>query len=316
MLPNARSLRKFPPMLALSTCWNSHRHTNGEEMLREIVDLGFKNIELSHGLNVSMFDGILKFAERGEVNFTSLHNFCPQPVEVMTDSPDCYEFTSSRPEIRQRAVKTTLQTIEYAARLGAKRIVIHSGSVSAMRGYTRKLIGMILNGDFVSKAYAEEKLRGVQEREAVSHDYIRRVSETLKPVIEAAGEKGIRLGIENRDSYEAFPSEREFPEYLDALGPVAGYWHDFGHAQRKENMGFLDHREWLEKIAHRAIGCHLHDTRWPVEDHCVPFTGDIDYHELVPLFPKDIPFVIELHPKREAAQIAAAAERWRREFGE
>jgi sugar phosphate isomerase/epimerase len=303
-------------MLALSTCWNSHRQTDGGDMLREIVDLGFKNIELSHGLNLSMMDGALKFAERGEVTFTSLHNFCPQPVEVMTDSPDCYEFTSSRSEIRQRAVKMTLQTLDYAERFGAKRVVLHAGSVGPMRGVTKQLIALIMDGQFVSKTYAEEKLKAVQQREQVSHQYTDRLVETLKPVLAAAGEKGIRLGVENRDTYEAVPAEREFPELLERLGPTCGYWHDFGHAQRKENMGFLDHREWLEKIGSQAIGCHLHDARWPIEDHCVPFTGDIDYASLVPLFPKDIPFIIELHPKREADQIVAAAERWRKEFGD
>jgi sugar phosphate isomerase/epimerase len=179
----------------------------------------------------------------------------------------------------------------------------------------KQLIGMIMNGDFVSKAYGEEKLRFVQEREAASEETIDRLVETLKPVLAAAAEKGIRLGVENRDAYESVPSEREFPELLDRLGPTCGYWHDFGHAQRKENMGVLDHRAWLEKMGARAIGSHLHDARWPVEDHCVPFSGDIDYHALVPFFPKDIPFIIELHPKREADQIVAAAERWRREFG-
>lgn len=303
-------------MLAISTCWNSHRHTDGAAMLQELVDLGFTNVELSHGLTISMFDGILKFAERGIVHFTSLHNFCPQPVEVLTDSPDCYEFSSSRPEIRDRATKMSLQTIEYAHRLGAKRIVIHSGSVGTMRGFTRKLIGMIMQGEFVSKRYAEEKLQGVQQRERASDEYIRRVYDALMPVVEAAEEKGIRLGIENRDSYESIPSEREFEDFLNRLGPTCGYWHDFGHAQRKENMGFLDHRAWLQKMGHRAIAAHLHDARWPVEDHCVPFTGDIDYHSLVPCFPQGTPFIIELHPKREAAQIVAAAERWRKEFGD
>ncbi|MDD5198976.1 MAG: TIM barrel protein [Terrimicrobiaceae bacterium] len=303
-------------MLALSTCWNSHRHTNGEDMLREIVDLGFQHVELSHGLNVSKMDGILKFAGRGEVRFTSLHNFCPQPVEVMSDSPDCFEFTSGRPEIRQRAVKMTLHTLEYAERLGAKRLVLHCGCVSPMRGFTKRLITAIMEGKFASKSYGEQKLGGVRQREEVSDAYIEALAETLKPVIEAATEKGIRLGIENRDSYEQLPSEREFPALLDRLGPACGYWHDFGHAQRKENMGFLEHRAWLAKIGPRAIGCHLHDARWPVEDHCVPFTGDIDYASLVPLLPKDIPFIIELHPKSEAAQIVAAADRWRKEFGD
>ncbi len=301
--------------LALSTCWNSSRHTDGDTMLQEIVDLGFDHIELSHGLNVSMMEGILKFAERGGVTFTSLHNFCPQPVEVMTDSPDCYEFSSSRDEVRQRAIKMSLQTIDYAQRVGATRIVIHSGSVSKMKGFTRGLGKMVHAGDYLKKSYAETKLKGVLERESLSLESTRRVLEALKPVVDYAGERGIRLGIENRDSYEAIPSEREFPAFLDELGPTCGYWHDFGHAQRKENLSFLDHETWLRTIGSRAIGCHLHDAQWPLEDHRVPFSGEIDYHALVPHFPKDIPWVIELHPKREASDIVEAADRWRTEFG-
>lgn len=284
-------------------------------MLAEIVDLGFDHVELSHGINLSLFDGIIKFAETGRAKFTSLHNFCPQPVEVMTDSPDCYELSSSRPEVRERAVKLTLQTIDYAERLGATRIVLHLGSVSSLRGLTRELGSMLHGGEFLSKAYAERKLRGVMDRERAADAVLARVIESLKPIGEAAAAKGIQLGCENRDSFEAVPSERELPALLDRLGAPFGYWHDFGHAQRKENLAFLDHADWLKTIGPRAIGCHLHDTRWPLEDHCVPFAGDTNFAKLVPLLPKEIPFVIELHPRREAAEIVEAADRWREEFG-
>jgi len=302
-------------MLALSTCWNSSRHTNGEDMLREILDLGFDHVELSHGLNVHMMDGVLKFAEHGKISITSLHNFCPQPIEVISDSPDCYEFSSGREDIRRRAIKMTLQTLDYAEKLGVKRVVLHSGSISPMRGLTRELIGMVLGGQYLSRPYTNRKFQAVQERERLSREYIDCVVETLKPIVQIAGEKGIRLGIENRDSYEQIPSEHEFPDFLDRLGPHCGYWHDFGHAQRKQNLSFIDHADWLEKIGSRAIGCHLHDALWPVEDHRVPFTGDIDYHSLVPYLPKDIPYIIELHPRRQAGDIVEAADRWREEFG-
>ncbi len=303
-------------ILALSTCWNSSRHTSGETMLNEIRDLGFDHVELSHGINLSLIEGVIKVAERGGLTFTSLHNFCPQPVEVMSDSPDCYEFSSGRDEVRHRAIKMTLQTLDYAKRLHAKRVVLHLGSVSEMRGFTRGLINTLHAGEYLSKAYAEQKLEGVIERESRSPVVLTRVAECLKPIIDTAGEYGIRLGIENRDSYESVPSEREFPELLDELGPVCGYWHDFGHAQRKANLSLLDHEDWVRAMGSRAIGCHVHDARWPIEDHCVPFSGDIDFHALVPHFPKDIPYVIELHPKHEASQVVEAARRWREEFGE
>src|SRR5207249_10408990 len=70
-------------MIAFSTCWNSSRHTDGAEMLREIVDLGFDRVELGHGIRISLMPGIQKAFDAGEVRFTSLHNFCTLPVEVM-----------------------------------------------------------------------------------------------------------------------------------------------------------------------------------------------------------------------------------------
>lgn len=39
-------------MLVFSTCWNSHRHQDGEEMIDEILSLGFDHVELSHGIKV------------------------------------------------------------------------------------------------------------------------------------------------------------------------------------------------------------------------------------------------------------------------
>ncbi len=302
------------PILALSTCWNSSRHRTGDDCLREIVDMGFEYAELSHGLNIHHMEGMLKFVEAGGIKVTSLHNFCPQPIEVITDSPDCYQFSSSRPEVRQRAVKMTLQTIEFAQRFGADRIVVHAGTITKMAGFGRELIDLVMQGKYLSKEYVEKKLDGVRRREDASQEAMERLRETLKPVIAAAGEAGVRLGIENRDSYEQLPSEREFPELLDELGPHCGYWHDFGHAQRKENLSLINHAQWLEYMASHAIGCHVHDCVWPAEDHQVPFSGQIDFPRLVAMLPNDIPFVIELHPKRPADDVAAAAAKWRATF--
>jgi len=53
-------------------------------MLREIkTEFGFDYIELGHGTRLSLVPGIQKMFIAGEVRFSSLHNFCPLPVEVM-----------------------------------------------------------------------------------------------------------------------------------------------------------------------------------------------------------------------------------------
>src|ERR1700760_3928864 len=115
-------------MISFSTCWNSGRHTAGDEMLREIkTELGFDLIELGHGTRLSLVPGIQKMFDSGEVGFTSLHNFCPLPVGGMMASPDCSQLSPGSPEERERAVKQTFQTIDFAERLGAPFVVLHLG---------------------------------------------------------------------------------------------------------------------------------------------------------------------------------------------
>ena len=109
-------------------------------MLREIkTELGFDSIELGHGTRLSLVPGIQKMFDSGQVRFTSLHNFCPLPVEVMVASPDCYQLSAVSSEERERAVKQTLQTIDFAQRLGAPFVVLHLGQVK-MRPITDRLI--------------------------------------------------------------------------------------------------------------------------------------------------------------------------------
>src|SRR5213596_1085713 len=129
-------------MIAFSTCWNSGRHNAGDKMLREIKDkLGFNLIELGHGIRISLMPGIQKMFDSGKVRFSSLHNFCPLLVEVMVASPDCYQLSAVSPEERERAVKQTFQTIDFAERLGAPFVVLHLGAVK-MQPITNRLIRM------------------------------------------------------------------------------------------------------------------------------------------------------------------------------
>lgn len=283
-------------------------------MLQEIVDLGFDNIELSHGIRVSLIGGIQQFVEKGGARITSLHNFCPLPLEVSGASPDCYEFTSHRPFDRQRAVKLTCQTIDFAQRLGAGLVVLHLGRVN-MRPVTQQLAKLAKAGQMLSREFVKLKVAAVREREAKAPVYLTRVKDCLKRIVEHAGNKNIQLGIEGRFGYEEVPTEREAPALLDELNaPHVGYWHDFGHIQVKANLNFVDHYEWLRAIRGRLFGCHLHDTQWPSTDHRVPFAGGIDYDRLIPLLPENCLFVWELNPRMKAEDIQAAHARWKEKF--
>src|SRR6266513_5995460 len=172
-------------MIAFSTCWNSGRHTSGAEMLREIQELGFNLIELGHGIRISLMPGIQKVFDAGEVRFSSLHNFCPLPVEVMMASPDCHQFSAVSSEERERAVKQTLQTIDFAVRLNAPFVVLHLGQVN-MPPITDRLINMAKTGAYLSRKYVRSKIEAVQKREKIAPAYLQRVKDCLRRIIEHA----------------------------------------------------------------------------------------------------------------------------------
>jgi sugar phosphate isomerase/epimerase len=284
-------------------------------MIQEILDLGFDTVELGHGIRLPLVEGILKMFEGGKVKISSLHNFCPLPPEIPRASPDCYQFSADRPAERDRAVRHTFKTIDFAKRLGAEFVVLHLGSVP-IGDYTDRLVRMAEVGMRTSKAFVQAKLEAVKKREAKQEVPLRRSIECLKTIYEYAAERGVRLGIESRHSYEEMPSEREMLTVLDQFpAPTAGYWHDFGHVQVKHNLGFLDHVEWMQRVAPRLIGCHLHDTKWPGRDHMAPFTGDVEYDKLIPLIPRNTLFVFEMSPRRTAEEITTSLAKWKERFG-
>lgn len=284
-------------------------------MCQELLDMGFEQIELGHGIRLSLMEGVQRMFDKGKVRFSSLHNFCPLPVEITRASPDCYKLSSSDDRERERAVKFSFQTIDFAVRLGGKFIVLHLGR-SPIDDYTEKLVKMAEVGLGQSRQYVQAKLECVRKREAKSEAYLRRAKESLKRIADYAEGKGVKLGVESRHSFEEIPNETEMMEVLAEFDlPHVGYWHDFGHVQVKHNLGFLDHVEWMQKVAPRLIGCHLHDTQWPGRDHMAPFTGDIEYDKLMPLIPKEMLFVFEMSPRRTREEIVEAREKWLAKFG-
>lgn len=304
-------------MLAFSSCWNNSRHTDGETMIEEIVDLGFSNIELSHGMTIAKLPGIQKAYQRGLFTCSGVHNYFPSPVEVMIDAPDAYEFTSHRPSDRQRAMDMTLRTLDLAAEFKAQYLVLHMGSVPMNPAkWTKPLTIIVSEGGQHSAAYIQDKIDFVKKREKIGPLYFHRAIEALTTLAERAAEVGVKLAIESRSRFEDMPTEREMIELQThfADNPAVGYWHDFGHVQLKHNLGLLDHEEWLEKISPHLIGGHVHDVQWPARDHRTPFSGTLDYAALLKFFPANCPLVWELSPTREAAEIKAALVRWKNEF--
>lgn len=306
-------------MLSFSSCWNNSRHSDGETMIGEIVGLGFRNIELSHGMTIAKLPGIRKAYEHGLFTCSGVHNYFPAPVEVMIDAPDAYEYTSHRPFDRQRAMDMTFKTLEIAAQFRAHYLVLHMGSVPMpSKKWSKPLTAMVAAGEQNTPAYVKDKIAFVKKREKLAPLYFARAIEALEKIAEKAKEYGVKLAVESRSHFEDMPNEREMVKLQEHFkdNEWVGYWHDFGHVQLKHNLGLLDHQEWLEKMQPYIIGGHVHDVEWPARDHRTPFAGTLDYQALLRFFPAGCPLIWELSPTRKAEEIRRMLDVWKERFPE
>lgn len=265
-------------------------------MLREIRDLGFEYAELSHGTRISLLPGIIDAVAAGEIKISSLHNFCPLPIGVNFSAPNLYRFSAERPVERENAWRYTRKTIELAARLQAPVVVLHYGSIE-MKDYNDKLIELAARGQRDSPKYQKLCEEIMTKREAAKEKFIDRANDMLRRLLPEVENLGLKLGIENRQAVEELPLEadyrflfREFPN------PAIVYWHDTGHAQIKENLGFIHHAMHLESQRERLFGFHVHDVQFPGRDHCAPGTGTVDFAALKPFVKTEHIKVFEFAP--------------------
>ena len=302
-------------MYSFSTCWNSHRHTDGRAMLREIRELGFEHAELSHGTRVSLMPGILDAVAAGEIKISSLHNFCPLPMGVNNSAPNLYQFSDERPRERELALKHTLKTLEFAARLKAPLVVLHSGSIE-MKNYTDKLLEMVGRGEKETPRYKKLCAELDKKRAASKDEYFGRVLELLKKILPIAEVHGVKLGIENRQALEELPVESDF-QFLfhEIASPQLVYWHDTGHAQIKENLGFIRHATHLESLRDHLAGFHIHDVQFPGRDHCAPGSGTVDFAALKPMVKPEHIKVFEFGPAMTVEDAQRGVEHVKRIWG-
>jgi len=285
-------------------------------MLREIRELGFGYAELSHGTRISLLPGILEAVDAGEIRISSLHNFCPLPIGVTYAAPNLYQFSAERLREREMAERYTMKTLDFATRVKAQAVVLHLGSIE-MKDYNEKLLGMIARGQKEIPKYAKLCTEVDEKREAKKGPFVERVNELLKKLLPEAESRGIKLGAENRQALEELPLDSDFQFLFRELSsPNLVYWHDTGHAQIKENLGFLHHAMQLESLRDRLFGLHIHDVQPPGRDHCAPGTGTIDFAALKPLIKPEHIKVFELSPSLTVEEVKSGVEHIKRVWGD
>ena len=290
-------------MFAFSTCWNSERHIDGRMMVNEVRALGFEYVELGHSTRLSLLGGVQEAMAAGEIKVSSLHNFCPTPLGVTGPAPNHYLPSSRNEEERKYAVRHTLRTIDCAAALGAKAVVMHLGQVP-MRHYTARLLDLHVAGRADSPKYHRLIDKAIAVREKKRQRPLDQVYRTLDEVLPRAKEMGVKIGMETRFDIEEIPNEEEAEQILTRFGTeTIMYWHDIGHAAVKEILGLMSVDGILNRFRGRTAGIHLQDFHPPAEDHLPPGLGQFDFGRLTPFITDDMVLAWEIHPHWRADEI-------------
>lgn len=273
-------------------------------MLEEMRELGFERVELSHGIRIELAPGILRAIDDGVVSVSSVHNFCPLPGSVRQAAPNLFEPSDRRKSGRALWRLHSERTLEFAARVGARDVVLHSGSVSFRFGDPLKA----LESDPPAEGTAREKALSRLRRGASRA--MKRVHQSYAELLPAASRLGLVLAVENREGVRELPLDDAFDEFFGKFPEDApiGYWHDTGHARIKQLGGFLEHETHLAARFRRLVGFHLHDVDEQGRDHRAPGTGLVDFTMVARYVRPYHTLVFEPHPGLTPDEIRRSRE--------
>lgn len=269
-------------MIGLSTSWLTEKpNISGRKVVEEIIDLGFKALELEYRITETAFTEMHPLIIKEKLKVLSIHNFFPSPdgIPISRASGDLFLLSSPDEEERDRAIEKTVQTIESAQSLGAQAVVLHLGRVEMEPEYDRlyALFRHEMLNSPEGRLFLRDKLR---ERKEKRRPYLDSVLHSLDRLNREAEKHGVLLGVENRYYYHQIPDFEEIGLILDRFsGGSLRYWHDVGHAYVQEKLGFMEPGALLRSYRSMLLGVHVHDVHG-TEDHWAPGSGEIDFQAL------------------------------------
>lgn len=285
-------------MIAISTAyWPSLEA--GERILKEVDRLGFSSIEVSSYTGRKALEEMLPALREKRVTPVSLHNPCPKyearprPWEAERPEP---QVTVSDPEERGAAIDLALRTLELAADLEVRAVVLHLGTTS-MPPATQTLQEMFDRERTETDEGVERVLEIREKRAKAGEEIWDALSFSLEALTRKAERLHVFLGIENRIYLHEVPTYEEIERILAEFdGGNFRYWHDVGHATVHQNLGLVKAEDVLDRLGKRLLGLHLHDAKG-YHDHIAPGQGDADFASLARRVTPETLRVLEVHPQ-------------------
>jgi len=292
--------------LSLSTMWAQQPRfvDDMHEFVHEARRLGYDAIEIAHSLPEAPFKRLLEF-HRAPIS--SIHAPAPLVRDATDRANSSLNLAAIDDDERLEAIRYTRASIDYAAEVGARFVVLHLGGVGTkMFEAELQLRRLYDSGTREGERVEELHEHCIRERAEGIDPWLEMARDTLRKLADHAAHYGIGLGIENRLHYHEIPQPEEARWLIDDYEPDGvGYWHDVGHAEVQWRLGFVDKRLWLDTNGPRCIGAHLHDVTG-LADHRAPGHGDVEWDYIREGIPAAALRVLEINQGQPEAGVANA----------
>ena len=281
-------------MLGISTCFFARKKLSGEKILQETENLGLEALELEYRLSREKFYEIKKGLKKYPLRVISLHNYCYRPRNISLEEADAdyYRLSSFNELERKRAVSLTQKTIENAAEIGAKFVVLHLGDTGQPkeRNFFRSLDNLQKRSTSQAKKKIDDYLK---TRARLAEKFINQIKKSLDPLLNLALRYKLKICLENRYYSHQYPNFFELKELLSFYNDkTLGFWLDTGHAYVQKLWGWPDLADYLDTFSDRLYGCHLHDSVGSL-DHQPPGKGEVNFNFLKK-FKTNLPIILEI----------------------
>lgn len=255
---------------ALSSMWGIKKFDAFAEFFRQGSALGFTKFELNHAVNSAMLDGITGY------RVVSVHEPCPADVSVSELQKRNWLISATTENERREGVNAIKRSIDLAQKFGASFVIVHPGKVDIDTKLDDPMRDLFRQGKANTPEFTQRRDEFVALRAARAPFNLSAVRQSVIELAEYAGERNIKLGLENRYYFHEIPSPDELEQLLNLGLANVGFWYDVGHAETLAQLGFFPHQDWLRRFSSRIIGVHLHDVLG-IDDHQAAGTGQIDW---------------------------------------
>jgi sugar phosphate isomerase/epimerase len=290
--------------VSLSTMWAKGRFRHMAGFAAKLRELGFTHVEPNTVVSPRMLDELLKTA----VPVSSVHSPCPSVLSSQGIPVSSLSLSSLDASERREAVGFAEKTIDLAASVSARAIVLHMGEVPIDLSLEDRLCKLYDGGRTETDEYHETKQRLLRQRVSLAGPYVDATKRSLQELSKYSRQKGIMLGLETRFHFNEIPDMGEMAELLGEVPrDLAGYWHDVGHAEVQQRLGFAFHEDWLSRFRGRMVGIHLHDVRG-ISDHHAPGKGYMDWEMIARYLPQGIVKVCEIGEWNDEEELQGVVE--------